>query len=535
MSIHSVIPAPLQVTPLSSSVPVGALRSLTVSDVRFLPVAARFREDLRLWAGVSLPAPEVTSVPPTGGIHVTRPHGNGVRSRTLSSKEAYGLSVTSEGVIVEAHDSEGLYRGLTSLIQLVGTAEGDLSQLKIVDKPALRWRGLSLDVARSFVSVEDIKRTIDVIALYKFNTLHLHLTDNEAWRLEIESWPLLTPPPSHGEARQYYTKSEFSDIVSYAAERFVSVVPEIDMPGHSAAAIRAYPQLSSQGVAAADEQFPVANMDGAPGFVSKFVRDVLSELAAMTPGQYLHIGGDEAFGMTPDDQADFVRSVVSVVKDLGKSAIGWQETCRAQLGPAQVVQYWIDFADELAARSNEPRAYASTSASEDASETAPGLAGETAALLAESFLRAVGDKERINEQSTDVILSPTRNAYLDRPYAESSISIGQKNLGDRLGLPFYPPTHLQDYLEWNPVAAAQPINRERILGIEAALWGETIHSPEDLEALLLPRLPGLAEVGWAEPGTAKWEHHRARLSMHARLWNRFGWNWFQVDSIDWRV
>ena len=210
-----------------------------------------------------------------------------------AGRELYELDVRERGATVTASWAEGLFRGAMTFAQLLRPEQDGggftASGTRIADGPAWAWRGLSLDVVRRFFTVEQVKKVIDLLAFYKFNVLHLHLSDSQAWRLQIEAWPRLTGDLPHN------TQDDYREIVAYAAARYVTVVPELDMPGHVLAAVRAYPEL--QGDAEPPHKY-LAYLDPRAEVTFRFVRDVLGEVAALTPGAYQPRGGDEAFGMT---------------------------------------------------------------------------------------------------------------------------------------------------------------------------------------------------------------------------------------------
>src|SRR6266496_3694639 len=272
------------------------------------------------------------------------------------SDEGYELRVTGASVTLRASRPEGLFRGVQTLRQLLpasierATAQAGPWRVpggRIVDRPRFAWRGAALDVARHFFCVDEVKRYIDLISLYKLNVLHLHLTDDQGWRIAVDGWPKLT---SHGGRTQvgggrggFYTKHDYSSIVRYAQDRYITVVPEIDVPGHVNAALSSYPELNCDGLA------PELYTGMSVGFTSlcldkpvtyRFLDDVIGELAALTPGPFLHIGGDEAKTVPEGNYATFVERVQRIVRAHGKRAIGWQETASAELLPSSVVQYW---------------------------------------------------------------------------------------------------------------------------------------------------------------------------------------------------
>jgi hexosaminidase len=404
--------------------------------------------------------------------------------------------------------------------------------LRIQDRAEFAWRGLSLDTVRAFVDVAEVKRIIDLLALYKFNVLHLHLSDNEGWRIQLKSWPKLTPTGPDGR-REFYTSDEFTEIIHYAHERFITVIPEIDMPGHVGAALRAYPELADPN-SRLDGPFPLAWLDTDSPTTHRFVEDVLTELAAMTDGPYLHIGGDEAFGMPADAHAAFITRTVRLVRRLNKRAVAWQEASRGDVGPKETIQHWIDFAVPATAQHQ-----AANPEGEDGSPAAhvtptipSGIPADLLALLKETFIAASADSARTAAKGARVIASPTGHAYLDRPHAELSRNPSQNSVRARLGLAHYPPTPIAAYVDWNPRHAVAAELSEQLIGVEAAVWCETVTSTAELEMLLLPRLTGIAEVAWTAPTSDRdLASYRNRLAQHALLWDNAGWAWYETATV----
>jgi hexosaminidase len=267
--------------------------------------------------------------------------------------EGYRLEVSPASVTLEAHGPAGLFHGIQTLRQLLPAAverssaqrgPWRLPPVRVDDQPRFAWRGAALDVARHFFTVAEVKHYIDLIALYKLNTLHLHLTDDQGWRIAVDGWPNLT---THGGSTQvgggrggYYTKGDYASIVSYARDRYVTVVPEVDVPGHVNAALASYPELNCDGRA------PDLYTGIHVGFTSlclskavtyRFLDDVIGELAALTPGSYLHIGGDEADTVPEDQYVKFMERVQRMVQAHGKRAVGWQEAANGILLDSTVV------------------------------------------------------------------------------------------------------------------------------------------------------------------------------------------------------
>ncbi|HEX2315668.1 MAG TPA: family 20 glycosylhydrolase [Thermomonospora sp.] len=416
-------------------------------------------------------------------------------------RERYELVVDERRATVTACSAEGLFRGATTFAQWLRQDDGlTAPAVRITDGPALAWRGLSLDVVRRFFPVEQVKQVIDLLALYRFNVLHLHLTDSQAWRLEIGGWPRLTADTPH------YTHDDYREIVAYAAARFVTVVPEIDMPGHVLAAVRAYPELQGDRKPAHEL---LAYLDPRAEAARRFARDVLHEVAALTPGPYLHVGGDEAFGMPHELYAEFIADALEVARDTGKKVVGWQEVARSgAVRPEDLVQCWVGAGDEFdpeAARAKAPPEYL-----------------PLIDIVAESFARVPHDMPAAVAAGAWVLASPSSHLYLDRRYAEESLLAEQNAVRETVGFGSYRPRTTRELFDWDPAGPAEIPAEARIAGVEAAIWCETVRDFDDLVFLLLPRLPGIAEKAWT-PRLTAWEDHRARLAGHTGWWDRLGW------------
>lgn len=520
---------PIIPTPAASTLDVGefvvdATTVLSVSDPALLAIAERFHSDLVTYAGVTVAAPVVEPAASPGSIRLEieeltplRRPTRGVRADGAPMDvERHRLTVTETGVRVVGHAAEGVQRGVTTLLQTVAAGSGVVLRAgRVDDAPELAWRGLSLDVVRWFVPVAEIKRVIDVLALYKFNVLHLHLTDNEGWRLEIEGWPALT----EDRTGDFYTRDDLHELVTYANERFVTVLPEVDLPGHTAAVLEAYPHLGVLSPADGASPMRVAHLDPHNDDTWRFVDDVLRSVASISPAHHLHLGGDEAFGMDPDDYVDFVDQAIARIRGLGKGVVGWQETCRAGVGPEDVVQHWIDFAG--------------LAEGDGTSGATDQLSPEALEALTAHFREAFGDLRRIADKGSRLLLSPTSTFYLDQPHGDPSVDEDQEADRGRLGLQLYPRRTLEAMVTWDLDAAAAGVDPDAVAGVEAALWCETVESVDDLELLLLPRIAGVAELAWGPSDPVAWSAHRQRLAAHARLWQRAGWSWFRAASVDW--
>ncbi|MDZ4045717.1 MAG: family 20 glycosylhydrolase [Rhodoglobus sp.] len=393
--------------------------------------------------------------------------------------EGYVLDISADGIRIEATDAAGAFYARQTLAQLVDAA-GRVPHVRIDDYPRFAYRGAMLDVARHFFPVEAVKRYIDDIALLKLNHLHLHLTDDQGWRIQLDSWPELTGVGAStqvgGGGGGFYTKDDYREIVEYAASRFVTIVPELDMPGHTNAAIAAYPELGDA---------PVEPYEGIEvGFSSlairsertyEFIADVTRELAELTPGPYLHLGGDESLATTDEDFRYFIARAAAIGADTGKTIIGWHEMGRSRdLPPGTIGQYW--------------------------GFTTP---QEGAAAPTLSFV----------EQGGRVILSPADAIYLDMKYDESS----------PLGLVWANgPTSVARSFEWEPTEVVPGLGEEGILGVEAPLWTETLSTVEELETMAFPRIASAAEIAWSPQRPRVFAEFEPRLAAFTAHLDRHG-------------
>ncbi len=431
--------------------------------------------------------------------------------------ESYRLEADAASVAVTAPDAAGLFYGAQTLAQLIAV-DGDrctIPAVTIDDAPRFGYRGLMLDVARHFFDVATVKSVIDRASALKLNALHLHLSDDHGWRLQLDSRPELAELASDtavgGDAGGYYTKADYAELVAYAAARHMIVVPEIDLPGHTHAIGLAYPQLAADPVITAHIEEVVREYGGEPprrgepytgfavGFSSlriheeatyDFVADVFGELAAMTPGPYLHLGGDETLGTSAEDFAEFMARASAIIADLGKTPVAWHEAGAAPgLDDHTIGQYWgfvvPDGVTDVAAR----------------------------AIVA---------------KGSRLILSPADAVYLD-----------MKNAADGpLGLTWARGhTSVSRSYDWEPTAIIDGVGERDILGVEAALWTETIRTLADIDDMVFPRLASAAEVAWSPaPGASDlrtWESFRERVGALGPLWRAQGIGYHADPEVPW--
>ncbi len=405
--------------------------------------------------------------------------------------EAYRVVVGSGRVLLEARTPDGLVHAVVTLRQLLRERpEGgvQVDAVRIEDAPRYPWRGLSLDVARHFVSVEDLRVVIGLMGHYKLNVLHLHLTDDQAWRLELPSRPELVRRSSahsvDGDPGGYYTRADWDDILAYARARAVRVVPEIDVPGHVNAALHAYGELTPDGRPAEEYlgiEVGFSRLHDDLPATHAFLADVFGDLAEMTPGAYVHVGGDEVLTMEHDEYVRLVRSAAAAVTAHGKRVVGWQEIATVPDLPAgTLIQYWDTRVDP-----------------------AP-------------FVRAAREGARI-------LLSPGSKVYLDMKYGP----------GFPLGLEWAGHVELRDAYDWEPATLVDGLPPEAVAGVEAAVWTETLRTLDDLTTMLLPRLAAVAEVAWSAPERRDFDDFTARLTTHGRHWDRLGLVWHRTPQGRW--
>jgi hexosaminidase len=408
--------------------------------------------------------------------------------------EGYRLTVSVDSVRITAYTPAGLFRGVQTLRQLLppqieshmklGEMAWMVPAVTISDWPRYSWRGAMLDVARHFFTVREVKQYVDLLALYKMNVLHLHLADDQGWRIEIKSRPKLTALGSvtqvGGGPGGYYTQDEYAEIVRYAQERYVTIVPEIDMPGHTNAALVGYPELSCS----VRPSVPYTGTDvGWSTFCANkeetyaLVDDIVREIAALTPGRYFHMGGDENPILSHEDYTKFVERTQDIVARHGKQMVGWEEIARARLRPATLAQAWAT--DSVAA----------------------------AAL----------------QYGAKVILSPGPRTYLDMKYDEST----------ELGLKWAGLIEVRVAYDWDPATYMKGVTEANIMGVEAPIWSETLRNITAVEYLAMPRLPAIAEVAWTPQSSRNWDSFRKRLAAHGPRWNILGVNYYRSPQIPW--
>ncbi|MEU6476588.1 family 20 glycosylhydrolase [Streptomyces sp. NPDC047017] len=441
--------------------------------------------------------------------------------------ESYEVTVDEGGITCRARTGAGAFRAATTAAQMLLTTPpgGMLAHRRVRDAPHFAWRGLMLDPARTFLAPADLRRLIDVAALYKFNVLHLHLTDNEGWRLEVPPLPQLTGR-HESSSRHHYTVDDYAALQEYAALRHLTLVPEIDLPGHCAPLRAVVPGLpGSPAPPGLTGRFPfVSPLDLTDPATRDTVAAVLADVCARTRGPFVHIGGDEAFGVTHENFAASVGVLRALVRESGKIPIAWQEASRAGVEPGEVFQHWVDvpmmdLPDTAEALAGRPEL------------TAAGFSVELIAALKGFFAPCDRDVARVLAGGGRVLLSPQSHLYLDRPYAADITPPAAVPRRTPLGFPGYRPRGVEHTASWDPAQHGVP--DERIAGVEATLFAERLGGFDDVSTLLLPRLPSVAEAAW-NGRAPHWPAHRRRLGAHARWWRQRALAFFPATDVPWR-
>lgn len=423
------------------------------------------------------------------------------------AKDEYALQISPKGIVVKASGDLGMFYGLQSLIQLIPQGKGALAVtgFDIKDKPRFKYRGLHLDVGRHFFSVEFVKKYIDLMSQYKMNFFHWHLTEDQGWRIEIKKYPKLTeigskrPETVKGRVLNpyvgdgvpvegFYTQDQIKDVVAYAKARKITVIPEIEIPGHSSAALAAYPQFACK----ADWNYKVQTTWGIFKEVYcpteetfKFLQDILDEVIALFPdAPYIHIGGDEVLKdhwkestyvqelMKRENLKDehevqsyFIRRIEKYINSKGKRIIGWDEILEGGLAPDATVMSWR------------------------------GIKGGIEAAKA----------------GHDVIMTPGEYAYLD--HGQGDPSLEPINIGAFLTL--------EKVYSYDPIPAELNDDEKKfIIGAQGNVWTEYMKTPEKVEYMAFPRALAMAEVGWTEVNEKSYPDFTYRLA----------WNLDRLDS-----
>jgi len=442
-----------------------------------------------------------------------------LRVNQTTAPESYELEVDEEGAAITGGDAAGVYYGTQTLLQLI-QLDGDPSVVgcMIKDAPRFGWRGMHLDVGRHMFAVSDIKKFIDWLGVHKLNRLHWHLTEDQGWRIEIKKYPKLTEigsvresTPPYGarwtsdddEYGGYYTQEEVREVVAYAEQRHIVVMPEIDMPGHMSAAISAYPHLGCDDIFNFNPR--VFNLWGIHPYVLSpkeetfaWIEDVLGEVCALFPSKYIHIGGDEApkahwkksafaqsvivrEGLKDEDelQSYFIKRLEKILDSKGRKLIGWDEIREGGLSPNATMMLWRGWDYAI---------------------------------------------DSINE-GHDVVMAPSSHTYFDHYQNEAEKELAKGDDHECIG--GYQPIENVYALDPVPDVFKGTAKEAHVLGCQAQLWSEYMHTWEKVEYCAFPRIAALAEVAWTQPERKDYRDFCERLQPMLQRYKRAGVNFFQ--------
>src|SRR5438445_2736276 len=497
----ALIPVPAKLTPRSGSFALATTTSIVAGD-DLRAQAELLRDQLRPASGYPLPIAAFAK-----GARITLALD---RSLARLGDEGYRLTVSAEEVAIRAPQPAGILHGSHTLRQLlppeifrrarVDGVSWTIPAVEIEDRPRFGWRGSHLDVGRHFMPKEFVLKHIDLLALHKFNVFHWHLTEDQGWRIEIKKYPKLTavgafrkdsmtaPRTKDPALRKFagrphggfYTQDDVREVVRYAAERGITVVPEREMPGHAMAAIAAYPELGNTGkpIEVLTYWGITDHVLGVTDNVLRFFEDVLDEVLELFPSKFIHIGGDECpktewrntpsaqermkkEGLKNEDelQSWFIRHFDSWLAKRGRRLVGWDEILEGGLAPGATVMSWR------------------------------GEKGGVAAAKA----------------GHDVVMAPQKPTYFDHAQSKGPrepISIGGHN-------------PLADVYAYEPIPPALgAAEAKHVLGAQGQIWTEYMPDPKRVEYMAWPRLVALAEVLWSPPETRNWADFEKRLATH---------------------
>ncbi|MDE1192210.1 MAG: beta-N-acetylhexosaminidase [Arachidicoccus sp.] len=455
-------------------------------------------------------------------------HNNFILFRYENNKDtlgSYTLNVSKDSIIISSGNEEGLFYGMQTLIQLLPTTVSPTLQIPTVfvkDAPRLAYRGMMLDCGRHFMPVDFVKKYIDYLALHKFNIFHWHLTEDQGWRIEIKKYPLLTQkgawrngtiighhPGTGNDCEKtggFYTQDEIKDVVKYASDRYITIIPEIEMPGHSSAAIAAYPQLScfpnqdtkilsgvkwcgdSTGKQVQQSWGVYPDIYAPTDYTFKFIENVLDEVIKLFPSKYIHIGGDEApkdywkksdycqqliknLGLKDEEglQSYFVQRIEKYLNGKGRQIIGWDEILEGGLAPNATIMSWR---------------------------------GEEGGIAAA-------------QQHHNVIMTPGGWLYLDHSQIknEDSLTIGG-----------YLP--IKRVYEYDPYSSKLTKEETKyISGLQANVWTEYMADPAKVEYMIFPRMAAVAEIGWTQIKNKNYDDFKIRLQNEIARYKLWGNNY----------
>ncbi|MDD4583915.1 MAG: beta-N-acetylhexosaminidase [Eubacteriales bacterium] len=429
-----------------------------------------------------------------------------VRNAVCYNPEEYRLTVSPAGIIVEAGCANGCFYGLQSALQLINSAGtgGSIPCAVIHDSPRYGWRGLMLDESRHFIGMEEVKNLLDFMALHKLNKFHWHLTDSQGWRIEIKGYPLLTSVGAVGNLTdpdapaQYYTQAEIAEIVKYAADRFIEVIPEIDMPGHATSAVKAYPEFSGGG----SEQYPHFTFNPGKEETYTFLTNILKEITGLFPSKYIHIGGDEVhFGneqwnhlseigelMKTQGLKDlvavehyFLNRMSDSIRTLNKTVVGWDEVVTAGLPVFNTVVMWW--------RQERPE-----------------------------------QLEEAISKGYEIIMCPRLPLYLD------FVQHPSHKYGRKWSKGEYAPIEKVYHFPGTDYTSGISISTPLIKGIQGNVWTEVIHTPERMQFMVYPRMSALAEAAWTQENSKNYKNFNIRMNGMIEIYKKFDIAFFDYKN-----
>ena len=518
--VTPIIPAPMKVEAAEGQFQLTAAAQVLV-DPEFRNEGQLLAERLRRSTGFPLKI-KTADKNSAGDILLMKAETN-----SLQGVEGYELSVTPSNVVVRAATAAGIFYGTQSLLQLlppeifsssrVTNVDWQIPCVQIEDQPRFAWRGFMLDVSRHFFTKTEVEQVLDLMALYKMNTFHWHLVDDQGWRIQIKKYPKLTevgawrdgigfgldPKSSwayndQGRYGGFYTQKDIREVVAYAAARHITIIPEIEMPGHSSAALRAYPQYLCHDMD--KEKLPRSGAStgvycAGNDATFTFLDNILAEVSGLFPGKYIHIGGDEVRKSNWVACADcqlriktehlkdehelqgyFVRRIEKIVNAHGKSLIGWSEIREGGLAPSATLMDWIGGGAESASSGH------------------------------------------------NVVMTPTKYCYFDH-YQSTNRTAEPKAIGSYLPL--------ERVYQFEPVPEnLAPEFQSHVLGGQANLWAEYIPNLRQVEYMMFPRLGALSEVDWSPKEMRDWQNFRDRTALNEKRLDVMGVNYRPLAKPD---
>jgi hexosaminidase len=429
------------------------------------------------------------------------PCAKGIRPVREESDERFRIQRwDTDSLAISAATATGAYRALCSFF----APRAASAPTQHDDGPAYSYRSLNLDVARYRASERTIERVIDLLAVHRMSALHLHLTDHQSWRIPVKGFDRI------GMLADVFTPLQLNQLKAHAAKRHICLIPEIDLPGHCAALLSVYPQLAQQKFANPILSYISPDAPQADAFFDSCT-DALCELAT---GEYVHIGGDEVFGMA---QEAYDRAITALIEDVhrrGGKAMAWQEASRAH-ARADAYQYWMT-QDDIASE-------------EELAASWPASFKPYAHAAAAMYAQCREDPRRMRDKGAYVVDSRQSFMYLDRKYAERSRDQAQNERMETLGFPNYEPQDSMRVLEGHSLERAEGIVTS---GVEGALWTETVREDADIATLLLPRLALIADLAWRGRAEDRGSEAPADVCDYADFWAKLGFgDYYQSTTL----